>query len=108
VHTARWETTDEESRVNASIDAEVARLRWRAAQLVEAAGRIEAVALEAVHLRAGADTWRGPTAVAFIESVTRARLSRDAAARHVRTAASQLVWQAERLREEQLRAGLRS
>jgi hypothetical protein len=94
--------------VNTSVDVDVARLRWRASQLVEAAGRIEAVALESVHLRAGDDTWRGPTAAAFADALWRARLSRDAASRLVRTAASHLVWQAERLREEQLRAGLRS
>lgn len=94
--------------MNPSIDAEVARLRWRAAQLVEVAGRLEAVALEAVHLRAGDDTWRGPTAAAFAESLWRARLARDAAARVIRSTAGQLVWQADRLREEQLRVGLRS
>jgi hypothetical protein len=94
--------------VNASIDAEVARLRWRAARLTEAAGRIEAVALDSVQLRSGDETWRGPTAAAFSDSLWRARLSRDAAVRHARTAAGQLLWQADRLREEQLRAGLRS
>lgn len=94
--------------MSASIDTDVARLRWRASRLAEAAGRIEAVAVESVHLRAGDDTWRGPTAAAFAEALWRARLSRDAASRLARTAAGQLEWQADRLREEQLRAGLRS
>lgn len=94
--------------MNTSIDADVARLRWRADRLAEVAGRIDAVALESVHLRAGDDTWRGPTAAAFVDALWRARLSRDAASRLVRTTAAHLVWQAERLREEQLRAGLRS
>jgi hypothetical protein len=94
--------------VDPTIDAEVARLRWQAARLVEVANRLEAVSLEAVHLRAGDDTWRGPTAAAFTESLWRARVARDTATRVVRTAAGHISARADRLREEQLRAGLRS
>ena len=91
-----------------TIDAQVAMLRGRADGLLSAARRVEALWWEGVLLLAGEDTWRGPVAQGCRDDLRLVVSHRDAAATALRASAIRLEAEAQRLREEQLRAGLRS
>ncbi len=90
-----------------TVDAQVAQLRARATGLLTAARRIEALWWEGVLVLAGEETWRGPLAQRCRDDLRTVVSHRDAAAASLRAAATRLEAEARRLREEQLRAGLR-
>lgn len=94
--------------MDAGAEIEVTRLRWRATQLRDAARRIRTVPVEELVWRAGADTWRGPVADGFVDDASRARRACDMAATVADSLARRLDALAAQIREEQVRAGLRS
>lgn len=91
------------------IESEIARLRSAGRRLADLGIRVEATNMEAVSLRAGEETWLGPTADTFTVHLSASRTpAAHAASRSLRHVVSLVDDQVRRLREEQLRAGLRS
>lgn len=91
-----------------TIDDDYVRLLWRAETLRRCAVAIDAALVDRLVAFAGDDTWLGPTADAFVLDMRRARALVVEAETVVRAAATRLQALADRLRQEQIRAGLRS
>jgi hypothetical protein len=91
-----------------TVDDALMRLLWRAETMSRLAATIDAAVLDRLLAFAGDDTWLGPTATAFRDDLGRARCLIVEAQSIVRAAAQQAQTAAERVRSEQIRAGIRS